>query len=126
MTTAAKILVGLVAFIHGYFLWLEMFAWTTLGPKTFPHLHPDFFPLTKTLAANQGLYNGLLAAGLIWSLFIRDRSWSKNVAAFFLGAVILAGAYGGATVQLSIVIFQALPALAALGAIIFMRKGAND
>ncbi len=95
-----------------------MFAWTTKGKKTFKSFPADLFEKTKSMAANQGLYNGFLAAGLIWSLLIDDEMWSINVAYFFLGCVIVAGFYGAATVQKSIFYVQALPAIIALAAII--------
>ena len=114
MNHVSQFLVGLVAAEHLYILWLEMFAWTTRGPKTFKSLPSDLFEKTKVLAANQGLYNGFLAAGLIWSLLIRDAAWSLNIAYFFLGCVAVAGIYGGVSVQRSIFITQGGPAIAAL------------
>jgi putative membrane protein len=93
-----------------------MFAWTTAGKKTFRSLPPELFEKTKTLAANQGLYNGFLATGLIWALLITDPAWSKNVAYFFLSCVIVAGVYGAATAGKSIFFKQALPAIIALAA----------
>lgn len=90
-----------------------MFAWTTAGRRTFKSFSPDLFEPTKTLAANQGLYNGFLAAGLIWSLTIGDPVWSRNVALFFLGCVAVAGIYGAVTAQRSIFFIQALPAIIA-------------
>lgn len=110
----AEILIGFVAVEHIYILWLEMFAWTTRGRKTFRSFPPDLFEPTKSLAANQGLYNGFLAAGLIWSLLIDDTVWHKNVACFFLGCVIVAGIFGAVTAQKSIFYMQALPAIIAL------------
>lgn len=103
--------IGLVAFIHLYILYFEMFAWTTRGPKVFRSFPKDLFPKTTALAANQGLYNGFLAAGLIWSLLIGDAEWARNVALFFLGCVVIAGAYGAATAEKKIFFVQALPAL---------------
>ncbi len=91
-----------------------MFAWTTRGRKTFKSIPPDLFEKTKALAANQGLYNGFLAAGLIWSLFIADTAWSANVAYFFLGCVMVAGIYGAITAQKSIFFIQTVPATLAL------------
>lgn len=91
-----------------------MFAWTTRGRKTFKSIPPDLFEKTKALAANQGLYNGFLAAGLIWSLLISDASWSMNVAAFFLSCVMIAGIYGAITAQKSILFVQTMPAALAL------------
>jgi putative membrane protein len=118
----AKILIGLVAVEHIYILWLEMFAWTTRGKKTFKSLPEDMFEKTKALAANQGLYNGFLSAGLIWSLLISDPAWSFNVGAFFLGCVIVAGIYGAITAQRSIFYVQALPAILAMAMLILAEK----
>ena len=115
MEIAAKILIALVALEHFYILYMEMFAWETLGKKTFRGaLKDELFKPTKKLAANQGLYNGFLAAGLIWSLLISDEIWSKNIALFFLGCVIVAGIYGAVTASKKIFFFQALPAILAL------------
>jgi putative membrane protein len=116
MPLLAQLLVGFVALIHGYIMWLEMFAWTTRGPKTFRSLRADMFEPTKTLAANQGLYNGFLAAGLVWSLLIADPAWARNVASFFLGCVAVAGLYGAATAGSRILFVQTVPALLALAA----------
>lgn len=92
-----------------------MFAWETLGKKTFKgFLKDELFKPTKGLAANQGLYNGFLSAGLIWSFFIEDKTWSQNVAVFFLGCVIVAGIYGALTASKKIFFVQALPAIIAL------------
>lgn len=110
----SKILIALVAFEHLYILYLEMFAWETLGKKTFKTLPRDLFTPTKGMAANQGLYNGFLAAGLIWSLFIQDGIWAQNVAMFFLSCVLVAGIYGGYSVSKRIMMIQGLPALTAL------------
>ena len=119
MGLIASILVGLVALEHIYILYLEMFAWTTKGPKVFKgSLPPEMFPPTRTLAANQGLYNGFLAAGLVWALLIGDAVWARHVATFFLGCVAVAGAYGAATASRRIFFVQALPALVALAAVL--------
>lgn len=117
MNLIAKILIAVVAIEHIYILWLEMFAWTTAGKRTFKSMPADLFEKTKALAANQGLYNGFLSAGLIWSLIIKDEHWSTNVASFFLGCVLVAGLYGAATAQKSILYIQALPAALALAAL---------
>lgn len=114
MLIIAKILIVIVALEHVYILWLEMFAWTTRGRKVFKGFPADLFEKTKALAANQGLYNGFLAAGLVWSLLISDAEWSLHVATFFLGCVAVAGIYGGITAQRSIFFIQGLPALLAL------------
>lgn len=115
MELIAKILIALVALEHLYILWIEMFAWETTGKATFKGtLTDDMFAPTKGLAANQGLYNGFLSAGLMWSIFISDPVWSDNVAIFFLSCVIVAGCYGALTATKRIFFVQALPALIAL------------
>lgn len=114
MQLAAEIVIGIVAAIHIYIMWLEMFAWTTRAPKVFKTIPKDLFVPTKTLAANQGLYNGFLAAGLIWSLCIDDHHWRFYVAIFFLICVIVAGLYGAATASKKILYVQSIPALVAL------------
>ena len=120
MDIIAKILIALIAAEHLYILWIEMFAWETTGKKVFKGaLAPDLFGVTKTMAANQGLYNGFLAAGLIWSFFITDLLWSKNVAIFFLACVIVAGIYGALTAAKKIFFVQALPAIITLLAVLF-------
>jgi len=121
MEIIAKIVIGLVALEHLYILWLEMFAWETKGVQVFKAaLPPELFRPTKGLAANQGLYNGFLAAGLIWSLFIADVQWQNNIAAFFLGCVCIAGMYGGYTASKKIIFVQALPAFIGL-ILVFLR-----
>ncbi|WP_276359668.1 DUF1304 domain-containing protein [Daejeonella sp. H1SJ63] len=117
MNLIAKILIAVVAIEHIYILWLEMFAWTSAGRKTFKSMPADMFEKTKSMAGNQGLYNGFLAAGLIWSLIIGDPVWSQNIAAFFLGCVTVAGIYAAVSVQQSIFYIQGLPAVLALAAI---------
>jgi putative membrane protein len=113
----ADILVGLVAALHLYFLVLEMFLWTTpTGRKAFG-LEPAFAEESKTLAANQGLYNGFLVAGLVWGL-VADRT---DVKVFFLACVIVAGLYGAATVSRRILLVQAVPAALALVAVLVSR-----
>ena len=109
-----KILIGLVGVLHLYILYMEMFAWTTLGRKSFGRRREGFYEETQVLAANQGLYNGFLAAGLIWSLFIQDPLWSRNVATFFLTCVAVAGIYGAWTAGRKILFIQGLPALITL------------
>jgi putative membrane protein len=91
-----------------------MFAWTTKAKKVFRTIPEDLFEKTKVLAANQGLYNGFLSAGLIWSLFISDEIWSKNVALFFLSCVTIAGIYGAYSASKKIFYVQALPAIIAI------------
>jgi putative membrane protein len=98
---------------------MDMFAWTTVGRRTFKSLSPDLFGPTKALAANQGLYNGFLAAGLIWSLIITDPVWARYVALFFLSCVAVAGLYGAATASRRILFVQALPAIVAVILVFF-------
>ena len=119
MAITAKILIGLIAFIHLYILWFEMFAWESRGPKVFRNFPKELFPQTKALAANQGLYNGFLAAGLIWPFFIENPQWQTNVATFFLSCVAVAGIYGALTAEKKIFFVQALPAIIALLALHF-------
>jgi putative membrane protein len=111
MNITSQLIVGFIAFIHIYILWLEMFAWTTRAKKVFKTIPEDQFEKTKVMAANQGLYNGFLAAGLIWSLFISDAIWSKNVALFFLTCILIAGIYGAMTASKRILFVQAVPAI---------------
>lgn len=119
MTLTAQIIVGFIAAIHIYILWLEMFGWTSVARKTFRKFPDELFEKTKPMAANQGLYNGFLAAGLLWSIFIPNADWSTNVATFFLCCVLIAGLFGAYTVQRSILFVQAVPALVGLFVIFF-------
>jgi putative membrane protein len=122
MEILIKILIGFVAFLHLYFLYLEMFAWTTKGPKVFKTIPPEQFAVTKVMAGNQGLYNGFLAAGLVWSLLITNPEWQRNVGLFFLSCVAAAGIFGAATVSKRIFFIQAAPALLAIVLILFFGK----
>lgn len=122
MQVVKLIAVALVAIEHLYFMYFEMFAWETIGKKTFKSLPEHLFTPTKTLAANQGLYNGFLSAGLIWSMLITDPNWSNNVALFFLGCVAIAGIYGAVTASKRIFFVQAMPAIIASLIIAFEGK----
>ena len=114
MNSIANGLVALVAALHVYFLVLEMFLWTRpLGLKTFRN-SPEKAQQSAVLAANQGLYNGFLAAGLIWGLVQSNPMFSFQIKVFFLLCVIVAGAYGAATVSRRILFVQAAPAALAL------------
>ena len=114
MNTIASILVALVAALHVYFLALEMFFWTRpLGLKTFRN-SPEKAADSAVLAANQGLYNGFLAAGLIWGLLQPNAAFAFQIKMFFLACVIVAGLYGAATVSRKILFVQAAPAVLAL------------
>ena len=121
LTILSKLFVGLVALIHSYILWFEMFAWIERGPRIFSSFPPELFAQTEVLAANQGLYNGFLAAGLLWSLFIKDPVWSRYIATFFFLCVIVAGAYGAFSVQPSIFFVQCVPAVFGLLCLFFAR-----
>ena len=116
MTTIANIAVALVALLHLWFLVLEMFLWTKpLGLKTF-RLTPEFAAASKSLAANQGLYNGFLAAGLVWGLVLGGAG--NPIKIFFLSCVIVAGVYGALTVNRKILWVQALPGAVALALVL--------
>ena len=116
MLVLAQILVVLVALLHLYFLVLEMFLWTRpLGLKTFRN-SPEKAETTRVLAANQGLYNGFLAAGLFWGLFTAQ--W--NVVVFFLSCVIVAALYGAYSVNKRIFFVQGVPAIGALAAVLYV------
>ncbi|MEN8797952.1 MAG: DUF1304 domain-containing protein [Flavobacteriaceae bacterium] len=121
MDIVLQIIIGLVALLHLYFLYFEMFAWTTRGRKVFRQFPAELFEPTKTLAANQGLYNGFLAAGLIWSFFIADPEWQTYVSIFFLSCVLVAGIFGAFTAHIKIFFIQGLPALLALLLILLIR-----
>jgi putative membrane protein len=112
MTLAANAVVALVALLHAYFLVLEMFLWDKpAGMKAFK-LTPERAADTKVLAANQGLYNGFLAAGLLWGLWLGATGGPVKV--FFLSCVVVAGVYGAATVGRKILFIQAVPAAVGL------------
>src|SRR6188474_2757348 len=113
MSVIAKILIGLVALEHIYFLLLEMFLWTAPRTRAAFGMTEQMAEATKVLAANQGLYNGVLAAGLAWSL-LAPAAYATQVAMFFLGCVVVAGLYGGYSVGMRILLIQALPAAIAL------------
>ncbi|MDC7218369.1 MAG: DUF1304 domain-containing protein [Spirochaetales bacterium] len=122
MKMISRILTAFVALEHLFILWIEMFAWETVGSRVFTVFSGDFFTLTKSMAANQGLYNGFLAAGLIWALLIKDRAWSFRVARFFLGCVLVAAVFGAFTVETKILITQGVPAFLGLAALLVSGK----
>jgi putative membrane protein len=120
MSVVAIILVALVALLHIYILVLEMFLWTApQGRKAFGST-PEFAQQTKVLAANQGLYNGFLAAGLIWSLLHPVPEFAWQIAMFFLACVAVAGIYGAATASRKIVFIQTVPAVIAMLAVMYL------
>src|ERR1700759_3838253 len=109
MALASQVLTGLVAALHVYFFVLEMFLWTSpYGQKTFGRTQAEQVA-SKVLAANQGLYNGFLVAGLVWSL-VAGAPIALPVRVFFLICVVIAGVYGGLTASRKILFAQALPA----------------
>jgi putative membrane protein len=115
MSTAVNVVVGLVGLLHVYILVLEMFLWTTpRGQRAFGTT-PEFAQATRVLAANQGLYNGFLAAGLFWGLSLGAAG--AGVVVFFLLCVLVAGLYGAATASRRILLVQALPAVLGLLAV---------
>lgn len=113
----ANVLVGLVAALHVYFLVLEMFLWERPPGRTLSGFDAETAAATAPLAANQGLYNGFLAAGLVWGLVAADPT-GYRVQLFFLGCVVIAGLYGGATANRRIYLGQALPGALALAAVL--------
>ena len=120
MSLIAPILVALVALLHIYIMILEMFLWTgPRGQKAFG-LTPEFALATKSLAANQGLYNGFLAAGLIWSLVHPSVEFAWQIAVFFLACVAVAGIYGAATASRKIFFIQTVPAVIAMLAVLYL------
>jgi putative membrane protein len=117
MTTVANIAVAVVALLHVYFLVLEMFLWDKpRGLRTFG-LTPEFAAASKSLAVNQGLYNGFLAAGLLWGLALGASG--NPIKIFFLACVIVAGVFGAFTANLKILWVQALPGAIALALVLF-------
>ncbi|KAK4223390.1 integral membrane protein [Podospora fimiseda] len=110
----------LIGVQHVYIMALEMFLWTKpRGRKAFK-LTPDFANKTKSLAANQGLYNGFLAAGLAWGAFHPVPAFRDELRIFFLGCVVVAGLFGGITVGRKILLIQGLPAALVLGAVWYL------
>ncbi len=119
MATASQVLTAIVAALHVYFLVLEMFLWTTpFGQKTFKRTHAQQLE-TAPLAKNQGLYNGFLAAGLVWSFVATSAAFDIRV--FFLVCVVIAGLYGAATAARTILFAQAIPGALALAATLAAR-----
>ncbi|RYZ68891.1 MAG: DUF1304 domain-containing protein [Proteobacteria bacterium] len=121
MNLVSHVLVALVAVLHLTFLALEMFLWQKpLGLKTF-RLTPEFAKATANLAANQGLYNGFLAAGLIISFTFQNLGTQLSFRLFFLSCVIVAGVFGALTVSKRIFVIQAVPAILAITAVWLTR-----
>jgi putative membrane protein len=119
MAFIAGVLVLMVAALHGFFLVLEMFMWESERALRAFNSTPEFAKQTKVLAGNQGLYNGFLAAGLIWGLLLGDNGFGVKV--FFLSCVIVAGVYGSVTAVRRILFIQAIPAALALLFVLISR-----
>ena len=120
MSMVATILVVLIALLHLYIMVLEMFLWTSPRALKAFGLTAEFAAQTRTLAANQGLYNGFLAAGLIWSLVSPMREFAWQIAMFFLACIAIAGIFGAATASRKILFIQTVPAVLAMLALIFV------
>jgi putative membrane protein len=120
LTTVANIFVALLALLHVYILVLEMFLWTTQRGRRAFGTTAEFAEASKVLAANQGLYNGFLAAGLAWGLYLGAEGHAIEL--FFLGCILVAGLYGGLTATRKILFIQAIPA--AIGIALVMASGA--
>ena len=116
MTTAANILIALVAALHAAFMVLEMVLWDKPAGRRIFRPKAEFAAATRTLAANQGLYNGFLAAGLVWGLAMGPAGF--QVKCFFLACVIVAGVFGATTISRYILFVQALPGIAALSVLL--------
>lgn len=114
MSTLANIVIAIIALMHFWFLILEMFLWDKPAGRRAFGLTPEFATQSKVLAANQGLYNGFLAAGLIWGLILGNAPESMHVKIFFLACVLVAGLYGGFTATRKVLWIQAAPALVGL------------
>ena len=112
----ATVLIGVVALIHAYIVVLEMVLWTTPRGRHAFGMSAEKAEETKVLAANQGLYNGFLVAGLAWGLWLGEAGFQIKI--FFLGCVIVAGLYGAATVSRKILLIQAVPAGLSLAALL--------
>lgn len=110
----SNIFIFILALLHFYFLYLEMFLWTKPQGRKIFKTTENYAQQSKVLAANQGLYNGFLACGLIWSLLASSPQQSFELKAFFSGCVFVAGLYGGLTASKNIFFIQALPAFLAL------------
>lgn len=125
MKLIALVLIALVAALHVYIAWFEIFAWTTRGPAVFSTFPPELFAPTTQMAANQGIYNGFLAAGLIWSLFIRDPQWQARIATCFLLFVFVAGLGAAVTVALRPGLVQMVPSALGLLFVFLSRTKAR-
>lgn len=126
MKLVSRIAVGLIALLHGYILVLEMFLWETERGMAAFGTTPEFAAESAVLAANQGLYNGFLAAGLVWGLVHRRSEVAWQIQTFFLACVMVAGVYGAATAKMSILFIQTVPATIALILVLLARARASN
>lgn len=120
MSVIAAVIIALIAVLHIYILVLEMFLWTSPRARKAFGLTAEFAAKTKVLAANQGLYNGFLAAGLIWSLLHPAPEFGWQLAMFFLACIAVAGIYGAATSSRKILFIQTVPAVIGMLAVMFL------
>ena len=120
METVAEVLVGLVALLHGYILVVEMFLWQRKPGRALHGFGAEMARATAPMAANQGLYNGFLAAGLVWGLVAGDPTGFR-VQVSFLCCVVVAGVFGAVTANVRILLAQALPGAPALAAVLIAR-----
>lgn len=118
-------LIALIAVLHLYIAWFEIFAWTSRGPIVFDTFPPELFEQTIQLAANQGIYNAFLAAGLIWALLIKEEKWQFNIAVCFLAFVAVAGIVAAITVAFKSGLPQFVPASIAL-VLLMMGRTRSD
>jgi putative membrane protein len=123
MKKIALVLVAIIAILHFYIAWFEIFAWTSRGPSIFETFPPELFEQTVQMAANQGIYNAFLAVGLVWALLIKDPKWQHNIAVCFLSFVFVAGVVAAITVALKSGLIQMVPAAIALICLFASRNG---
>ena len=121
LNQVANVFVALIALLHVYILVLEMFLWTTPRGRRAFGTTPEFAEQSKVLAANQGLYNGFLAAGLVWGLTLGPAGYGVKL--FFLGCILVAGLYGGFTATRKILFIQAIPAAIAICFVLLAANG---
>ena len=126
MRTFALILIAFIAVLHFYIAWFEIFSWTTRGPKVFTDFPIELFEQTIQMAANQGIYNAFLAAGLVWALLIKDGIWQAKVATCSLLFVAVAGIFGALTVTTRTLLIQTVPALIALALLLSSRRSLRN
>ncbi len=124
MKSIALVLIALVAALHFYIAWFEIFAWTSRGPAVFESFPPELFEQTIQMAANQGIYNAFLGVGLVWSLFIADVKWQARIASCFLLFVFVAGLGAAVTVALKPGLVQMVPSALGLLFVYLSRRQA--